>query len=120
MADNEFGVLVQMQSDEIKAHCEMRATYHKERAVFYLGQADEITKKRRDSPNPSFDQESDEQLGYGKHSNARPGSDPVTELHQQSSFHRAKAERFRFVASHVIPSKLFRFRLTDLAELEIG
>jgi hypothetical protein len=120
MADNEFGVLMQMQSDEIRSHCQARATYHQGRASQYLKKADEITGMRRESPNPSFDQDGDESVGYGKFSNQAGTNDPVAELHRQSAFHRAKAERFRFMASHIIPDRVFLFRLMDLTELEIG
>lgn len=113
----ETGVFLQMTADEMSKHCMTRAEYHKGRANVYLRRADELTKDRREAPNPNFD--GDDEQGYGKFSNASQ-NDPVAQMHRDAANHRGKAERFRFIATHVIPNEVYTLMVGDLAVLEIG
>jgi hypothetical protein len=117
----EFGVIMQLTSAQIVTHCQKRAEHHSKRAAFYLKKADEISGERREVPNPTFDDD-DSATGYGKMSNRSSGigNDPVAELHTNAMHHRSKAERFRFIATAIIPDHVFYFTLSQLNEIEIG
>lgn len=114
------GIFLQITADEVAKHAKTRAEYHHQRAKTYLTKADEISALRRGAPNPTFDNE-DDGTGYGKMSNRSSGQqDPVGELHRLAQFHRGHAERFRFMAEHVIEGRTYTLSMVDLAVLEIG
>jgi len=114
----ETGVFLHMAADELAKHCLTRAEYHRGRANVYLKRADELTKDRREAPNPNFD--GDDEVGYGKFGNSSSQNDPVAQMHRDAAMHRGKAERFRFIASHVIPDETYTLTILELPALEIG
>lgn len=112
------GIELFMQSVEFVNHCAKRAEFHTGRAKAYLEKADDLRKMRRDNPNPQFD-DSEDVANYGK-STMPYRNDPVTELEKTSASHRAKSERFRFMADHAVKDATYRLGLADLSILEIG
>lgn len=94
------GLKIQIDSDELEAHLNMRVEYHEKKMTFY----DEQVRSLRAGG-----------VAAGHQSN-----DPVHSLEGSAKQHRDRASFFRFMADHLIPNETYQLDESDLGRLEIA
>ena len=93
------GLKIKVNSAELKAQIESRATYHSERAKWY-----------------------ERQIGNLRAGGVMPGeltSDPVSRLERSAKEHQEKAALFFFMAEHIIPNEEYILDEGDLSFIEL-
>jgi len=96
------GFQLDVSSDELKNHLQIKADYHKGKAESYGRQLEGVTKLMSDEPN----------AGLGQTVNADTG------LHNQYRSHAQRASFFKFCADHILPNETYRLTEENLIKLE--
>jgi len=97
-----LGFQLDIKSDELKAHLQKKADYHKGKAESYARQLQGVKELMSEEPN----------AGLGQTVNADTG------LHNQYTSHAQRASFFQFCADHILPNEIYRLTESELAKLE--
>jgi len=92
------GLKIELPSNEIRVHLEVKARAHREKQATYEKQVEEL-----------------KAIGVGKQAQTM---DPLSTLQNSAASHAKRAEFFEFMAKRIIPNETYRLQEHDLERLE--
>ena len=92
------GIKIDVKSDELRAHIQMRAIHHDNKAKWYNDQI--------------------RGLKSGGIAESGNSNDPVGSLQNSMRNHQEKFALFQFMADHIVPDEVYRLAESDLSRLE--